>query len=158
MKNKILMFLKKRKLTLSLIGICLIFYKKVLVIGMIGVGYFIFPEASQALNHYCFGNGETLYVDSKYIKTSPVVLKALKNMKVGEKKKVGMHQWEDWRLSFAINPFTIEKKKDKVVITQWMQFAKKNDVITWFGPIPIPDNIVHTFDCTPYLFYSEFEI
>ena len=79
-------------------------------------------------------------------------------MKVGEKHKVGMHQWEDWRLSFAINPFTIEKRKDRVIITQWMEFDKTNKVITWFGPIPIPDNIVHTFDCTPYMFRCEWSL
>lgn len=150
--------MKKFLIYTSLSVVCLFFYKKILVIGMIVIGYFIFPEASQALKHYCFGNGETLIVDSEYIRKSPVVLKHLKHMKIGEKRKVGMHQWEDWRLSFAINPFTIEKRKNKVIITQWMQFAKTNKVITWFGPIPIPDNIVHTFECTPYLFYSEFKI
>ena len=55
---------------------------------------------------------------------------------------------------YAINPFTIEKRKDKIIITQWMQFAKTNKVITWFGPIPIPDNIVHTFDCKPYMYIT----
>lgn len=125
---------------------------------MIVFGSFFFPEASQALKHYCFGNGEKLIVKSDYIKNSPVVLKHLKRMKVGQKKKVGFHQWEDWRLSFAINPFTIEKRKDKVIITQWMKFDKTNKVFTWFGPIPIPDNIVHTFECTPYMFYHEFKL
>jgi hypothetical protein len=136
----------------------LTFIKKVLVIGMIAVGFFIFPEASQALRHYCFGDGSQLNVDADYIKNSPVVKKHLAHMKVGEKHKVGMHQWEDWRLSFAINPFTIEKRKDKVIITQWMQFAKTDKVVTWFGPIPIPDNIVHTFKCTPYMFHCEWKI
>ena len=124
---------------------------------MIVVGYFIFPEASQALRHYCFGDGSDLRVSADYIKTSPVVKKHLAKMKVGQKKKVGMHQWEDWRLSFAINPFTIEKQKNKVVITQWMAFDKKNEVTTWLFFIPVKDNIVHTFDCTPYMFRSEWE-
>ena len=58
-------------------------------------------------------------------------MKHLAQMKVGQKKKVGIHQWEDWRLSFAINPFTIEKKKDKVVNSQWMKFDNKNEVTNW---------------------------
>ena len=148
----------KKFLIYSLFGLCLIFHKKVLVISMIVVGHFIFPEASQALKHYCFGNGQTLYVDSEYIKTSPVVLKNLSNMKIGEKRKVSFKQPEDWRLSYALNPFTIEKRKHKVIITQWMKFSTNNKVKTWYGPIPISDNIVHTFNCTPYLFYSEFKI
>jgi hypothetical protein len=148
----------KKVIILSLILTVIFFFKKIVVIGMIVFGSFFFPEASQALKHYCFGNGEKLIVKSDYIKNSPVVLKHLKRMKVGQKKKVGFHQWEDWRLSFAINPFTIEKRKDKVIITQWMQFDKTNKVFTWFGPIPIPDNIVHTFDCTPYMFYHEFKL
>lgn len=133
------------------------FGKKIIVLSMIAGGAIIFPEASQALRHYCFGDGSQLNVDPEYIKNSPVVKKHLAKMKVGQKKKVGMHQWEDWRLSFAINPFTIEKKKDKVVITQWMQFDTKNDVTTWLFFIPIKDNIVHTFDCTPYMFHTEWE-
>jgi hypothetical protein len=124
---------------------------------MIVVGFFFFPEASQALRHYCFGDGSQLNVDPEYIKTSPVVQQHLAKMKVGQKKKVGLHQWEDWRLSFAINPFTIEKQKHKVVITQWMEFDKKNKVTTWLFFIPVKDNIVHTFDCTPYMFHTEWE-
>ena len=122
---------------------------------MIIVGAIFFPEASKCLKHYCFGDGSQLNVSPEYIKNSPVVKKHLSHMKVGEKHRVGMHQWEDWRLSFAINPFTIEKRKNKVIITQWMQFDKYNKVITWFGPIPIPDNIVHTFKCKPYMFHCE---
>ncbi len=135
----------------------IVFFKKIVVIGMIAVGAVFFPEASQALRHYCFGDGSTLHVSPDYIKNSPVVIKHLKKMKVGQKKKVGMHQWEDWRLSFAINPFTIEKRKNKVIITQWMEFNKTGDVITWLFFIPMPDNIVHTFDCTPYMFRTEWE-
>ena len=141
----------------SLIMLCLINFKKILVLGMIGFGAIFFPEASQALRHYCFGDGSTLYVSPEYIKTSPVVKEELAKMKVGQKRRVGMHQWEDFRLSFAINPFIIEKRKNKIVITQWMDFDKTNNVFTWFGPIPIPDNIVHTFNCTPYMFHCEWE-
>lgn len=143
---------------LSILTLFVVFFKKIVVIGMIVVGAVIFPEASQALRHYCFGDGSQLEVSPDYIKNSPVVKKHLAHMKVGEKHKVGMHQWEDWRLSFAINPFTIEKRKDKIIITQWMNFDKTNKVITWFGPIPIPDNIVHTFECTPYMFHTEWKV
>lgn len=123
---------------------------------MIGIGAIFFPEASKILRHYCFGDGSTLYLKSNYIKHSPVVKRKLSKMKVGQTRKVGMHQWEDFRLSYALNPFKMEKQKDKVIITQWIEFAKTNKVITWFGPIPLPDNIVHTFNCKPFLVYHEF--
>jgi hypothetical protein len=145
----------KTKVLIGILILAILFYKKVIVIGMIVFGFFFFPEASQALRHYCFGDGSQLNVDPAYIKTSPVVQQHLAKMKVGQKKKVGLHQWEDWRLSFAINPFTIEKQKHKVVITQWMEFDKKNKVTTWLFFIPVKDNIVHTFDCTPYMFRSD---
>jgi hypothetical protein len=136
----------------------LIFRKKILVIGMICVGYFIFPEASKVLRHYCFGNGETITLDHSYISKSPVILKELEKLKIGQKKIVRFRQQDDWRLSYAINGFTLVRKKDSVIIRQWMQFDRTNKVTTYFGPILIPDNIVHTFDCTPYLVKCEWAI
>ena len=146
---------RNKVVLLGLLGAAVVFHKKLIVIGMIAVGSVFFPEASKALRHYCFGDGSELRVDPAYIKSSPVVKKHLARMKVGGKKKVRFHQWEDWRLSFALNPFTIEKRKDRVVITQWMQFDRKGDVTTWLFFIPIKDNIVHTFDCTPYMLRTE---
>lgn len=146
---------KKLAIIFLIIGF-LYFIKKILVLGMIAFGFLFFPEASKILRHYCFGDGSTLYLKSNYIKNSPVVKKKLAKMKVGDKRKVGMHQWEDFRLAYALNPFSIEKRKNKVIISQWIQFDKTNRVITWFGPIPLPDNIVHTFDCKPFLVYHEF--
>jgi hypothetical protein len=138
-----------------LLTIAIIFRSKILVVGMICVGYFIYPEASLVLRHYCFGNGETIILDNSYISKSPVVLKELKKLKKGQKKIVWFRQREDWRLSYAINGFTMERKKDSVLISQWMQFDRTNKVVTYFGPVAIPDNIVHTFICTPYLVKCE---
>ena len=149
-------FTKRKFVLISIFILGMFFIKKILVIGMIIIGAIFFPEASQILRHYCFGDGSTLYLKSDYIKRSHIVNDKLKKMTIGQKKKVGMHQWEDFRLAYALNPFTIEKRKDKAVITQWIQFDKTNKVITWFGPIPLPDNIVHTFKCTPFLVYYEF--
>jgi hypothetical protein len=139
------------------IGLVIFNIKKIIVLGMIVVGAVIVPEASTALSHYCFGDGDTLFVESDYIRTSPVVINELKTLRDGEKRRVGMRQCEDWRLSYAINPFNIERKGNKVIISQWMQFDTTNVVTTQFGPFKINDNIVHEFECTPYLFYHEFE-
>ena len=78
--------MKKLSLLLLIVSLIVVFFKKILVLGMIFVGAFVFPEASIILNHYCFGNGEKLILNSDYIKNSPVVIKELKRMKVGQKK------------------------------------------------------------------------
>jgi hypothetical protein len=142
--------------TLSILLLVLCFSKKILVIGMIVLGAIFFPEASKVLRHYCFGDGSQLEVSSEYIKTSPVVKKQLARMKVGEKRKnITLNQCEDWRLSYAINGFTLEKRKHKIIITQWIKF--KDNVKTDFFFFTLPDNIVHTFECTPFMFHSEWE-
>lgn len=135
----------------------LVFFRKLLVLYMIAYGKIIFPEASDVLRHYCFGDGSRLVSNSDYIRRSPVILAQLKTMKTGEIRKVGMHQWEDFRLTYFLNPFTILLTEDKVIITQWMAFDKTGKVKTMVGPFPIPDNIAHAFECTPYLFYDEFK-
>ncbi|MEY4384540.1 MAG: hypothetical protein RI995_2082, partial [Bacteroidota bacterium] len=127
------------------VAILIPFYKKTIVIGMILVGALFFPEASQILRHYCFGDGSNLYLRSDYIQQSPVIKKHLRHLKEGKMHKVGMHQWEDWRLAYALNPFQMIRKKNKIIVQQYIKFDQSNDVLTWFGPIPLPDNIVHTF-------------
>jgi hypothetical protein len=148
--------MKKLTIFFVIVSLIVIFFKKILVLGMMFVGSFIFPEASQILTHYCFGSGEKLVLQSDYIHNSPVVIRELKKMKVGQKKRIVFKQHEDWRLSYALNPFYIEKRKDKVIITQHIKFATTNETYTLFGPFKISDNIVHVFDCTPYDVYYEF--
>ena len=156
-----LIFIWKWKLwhTYFKIGITtliIIFIRQILVINIIFYGLFIYPEASSIVSHYCFGNGSDLILKNNYLKRSPVIIHHLKEMKVGEKRKIGMHQLEDLRLSFALNPLTIIKNKNSTVIEQYIKFDTSGKTITWIGPIPIPDNIVHVFNCTPYLAKTEF--
>lgn len=152
--------MKKVIIIFTTLVIFLINVKKLIVLGMILVGALIFPEASLALRHYCFGNGEKLIVESNYFEKSSIIQNHLKKMKIGDKKMVWVNRFDDFRLSSAINNFSLEKKKNKVIIKQWMYIRRSNDIFTWFGPIPVPitGNIVHTFNCTPYLFYHEFPL
>lgn len=133
---------------------------KFIVLCMIMVSKPFFPEASSIVSHYCFGNGDTLVLDSTYLKESPVIVRELKKMKVGETKIVRFSQKDDWRLSYAINGFTLIKKKHKVIVKQYMVFDKTGKVYTdlnlGVAKIRIDDNFVHTFNCTPYWVYSEF--
>ena len=145
------------KIRLVLTMTIIFFIRHLIVLYMIVYGRMIYPEASSMLFHYCFGDGSKLVLSSDYFKRSPVIIRQIKEMKIGEKRKVGMKQWEDFRLSYALNPFEIMRTKKKVIISQYIKFDRSGDVLTWVGPIPIPDNIVHVFKTKPYLFYTEFE-
>ena len=144
----------------TLLAIASGFATKAAVICMIVFSKPFFPEASSVLGHYCLGDGDTLTLDTEYLKESPVIEKALKSMKNGESKKVVFKQSEDWRLSYAINGFTIIKEKNKVIVKQWIQFDKTGKIYTdlnlGFAKIRVDDNFVHTFDCKPFWVYTEF--
>jgi hypothetical protein len=133
---------------------------KLMVIGMIVFSTFTYPEASSILSQYCFGNGDTLMLDTSYLKVSPVITRELSTMKVGETKIVRFTQKDDWRLSYAINGFTLIKKKHKVIIKQYIEFDKTGKIYTDLNlgvtKIRVDDGFVHTFDCTPFWVYSEF--
>ena len=127
MKIKYLLSLAPLLVILSL-GI-----KKIIILLMIGGGYFITPEASSILHHYCFGDGETLTLNSDYLRRSPVIVKNLDKMKVGESRRITLNQEEDWRLSYAINGFTLEKHQTKAVIKQHIKFDKTNETFTYLN-------------------------
>jgi hypothetical protein len=122
-------------------------------------GKFIFPEGSEMLDQYINGNGEDHYIDADYIKTSPVVEKHLANMRVGETRVVVFKQHEDWRLSYALNPFRIKKEKDKVKIWQEIVFLKRKDIYTDlnFGifKIRLQDGLIHALNPKKYTIRAE---
>ena len=78
--------MKKKILVVSAILLVVLNIKKIIVLGMIVFGSIFFPEASKALSHYCFGDGDTLKVESDYIRSSPVVQKEVETLKDGEKR------------------------------------------------------------------------
>ena len=133
---------------------------KLMVIGLMVFSTFTYPEASSILKQYCFGDGDTLMLDTSYLKVSPVITKELESMKVGEKRIVRFKQKDDWRLSYAINGFTLIKKKNKVIVKQYIKFDETGKIYTdlnlGFTKIRVDDGFVHTFDCTQFWVYSEF--
>jgi hypothetical protein len=154
--------MKKFLITLSILftTVYLIGIKKI-VVGIIYLGGLIVaPEASKILYHYTYGNGEKMVLDSDYIKNSPVILKHLKTLKVGESKRVGFKQNEDWRLSYAINGFTLTKFKDKAVIEQKINFSGNEwtELNLYLFKIKVSDGIVNEFDTKPFLLYHEFPL
>ncbi len=135
--------------------------QKAFVLTMIVGGKIVAPEASAILSHYCFGNGDTLYLKPNYLQKSPVILRAIKGMKSGEDKIVWVRQQDDWRLSYALNGFHILKMKDSYLIYQRIVFDNTGNIHTilnlGFTQIRVPDNIVHTFDCKPFVAVCEFQ-
>jgi hypothetical protein len=91
---------------------------------------------------------------------SPVITKELSTMRVGETRIVRFTQKDDWRLSYAINGFTLIKKKHKIIVKQYIVFDKTGKVYTdlnlGVAKLRVDDGFVHTFDCTPFWVYSEF--
>jgi hypothetical protein len=123
-------------------------------------GKIISPEGSAIVEHYCQGNGDTLFLDPSYIKNSPVVRREIEGMGEGQEKKIVFSQKEDWRLSYALNPFRIKKEKGKYKIYQYIKFDQGGKVYTnlnlGFAKIKVSDNIVNAYKCTPYVAYCEF--
>jgi len=112
-------------------------------------------EGIAILDHYMNGDGSDLILESDYLPNSPVIKKNLKKMKVGEVKRVTFNQKEDWRLSYALNPFHLKKTKNGFEIYQYIKFDKKGDVYTYIntpiGKIKIYDDWVHIKKCKPFM-------
>jgi hypothetical protein len=114
-------------------------------------------EGMQVLSHYMFGNGKDLVLKSDYLHKSPVILKRLKTMRVGETRRVAFKQSEDWRLSYAINGFSLTKTSDGFKIYQYIKFDDTGKVFTYIntptGKIKIYDSWVHVKKCKPFKMY-----
>lgn len=145
-------------LGLLILLLLLVFPKKAFVLAIILGGKIIAPEGAAILSHYCFGNGDTLELNSEYISRSPVFLKHVKKLKQGETKKVVFHQAEDWRLSYALNPFNIKKLPEGYLVYQYIRFDESGKIYTILDlkitKIKVYDNIVHTFSCEPFVAVS----
>jgi hypothetical protein len=112
-------------------------------------------EGISILNHYLFGNGEDLILKSDYIPNSPVIKKKLKSMRIGETRRITFEQKEDWRLSYALNPFHLKKTKNGFEIYQYIKFDTSGKIFTYvntpIGKIKIYDNWVHIKKCKPFM-------
>jgi hypothetical protein len=79
----------------------------------------------------------------------------------GESRKLyGFKQKYDWRLSYALNPFTISKKNNRYHIEQWIEFDKSGKVVTVLNlgiiTLRVNDAIAHAFECTPFLVVCDY--
>ncbi len=118
------------------------------------------PEASTILQHYCFGNGEDLELKSDYLPNSPVIIKNLNKMRIGQNKKITLYQHEDWRLSYALNPFKLVKKQNGFEIYQYIKFDKTGTVPTKikisFIEFYVKDSWVHILKPIPFMLHYKY--
>ena len=162
------MSIKKKLLfaTLSLsvtLGILAIIYPgKATVLILIAGSYVLAPEASHITRHYVFGNGEDLYLNADYIKKSPVILKNL-DLKKDEVRRVALKQSEDWRLSYALNPLHIKRNGKGYTVFEYVDYGHgvNRNVLSELNlgitKVKVYDNIVHSFECTPYTVFFNFQ-
>ena len=132
--------------------------------SMIGVGYFLYPEAAEVLYHFCWGNGADIKIDSDYIKNSPVVQKRLAKLSVNEHWSGWYHQTEDIRLSYAYNPIKIEKRKNLIRVSSPIKVAPLgSQVYTKFYlsklSFKLPDSLMRIGCKSPknYIAYTEWK-
>lgn len=112
------------------------------------------PEATTILQHYILGDGEKLELHSTYLPTSPVIVKKLNAMRVGQSKIVRFEQYKDWRLSYALNPFVLTKNKNGFEIHQFIKFDTSGSQYTYIQllgyRVKIYDNWVNVLHPTPF--------
>ena len=125
--------------------------RRTVVLAMITGGLIVSPEGSDILFHYCFGNGDTLLLSHEYFQRSPVIQKAMKGMKPGQEKIVWVHQPDDWRLSYALNGFSLRCEKDHYLVYQYIHFDTTGKVYTrlnlGFTTIKVYDNQIGRASC-----------
>lgn len=119
------------------------------------------PEGSAILQHYCFGNGEDLELKSDYLPNSPVIISKLKKMKVGQDERVVFEQYKDWRLSYALNPFHLVKKRNGFEINQYIKFDNKGKDETVINlnliKFKVKDSWVHIIKTTPFKVHYQYD-
>jgi hypothetical protein len=137
--------------------------KKILVFLLVLSSPFLFlffyfnqksPEGVDILTSYIFGGGEDLILESDYLPESPVIKKELRKMSVGQTKRVTFKQSDDWRLSYALNPFYLTKTKDGFKVHQRIKFDTTGDVYTYViflgKKIKVYDNWINYLGTTPF--------
>ena len=151
-----------KSIAVLLLVLFVIFPRQSAVIALIIGGRVVAPEASAILSHYCFGNGDTLLLSAAYVRRSPVVLRSLAGLKTGEVRRVVFTQREDWRLSYALNPFQVRKDGAGYVVFQQIKFAADEHTFTvldlWFTQLVVKDNLVHVFACKPFTVVCRFTV
>lgn len=136
---------------------CQLLYASVATCGRV-----VSPEGGQVIWHYLCGRGTDLWLSPNYIRMSPVVVRSLAQLKEGESRQFGFHQAEDWRLSYAVNPFSIKKNQGSVFLWQRMEFDTRPGALTTLdytiGQFRLPDALIYSMHPQPFTVYCKWKM
>jgi hypothetical protein len=135
---------------------------QILFNGIATIGGIASPEAGRIVGHYIHGRGADLWLSPEYIRTSPVILRCLMQLKEGESRQFGFHQSEDWRLSYALNPFSLRKQNGKVLLWQFIKFETRPSTLTTMnygiGKFQLPDALIYSMHPKAYTVYATWKL
>lgn len=130
--------------------------------GIALAGRIVSPEGGQIVWHYLHGKGRDLWLDSDYLQTSPVIQRSINSLKLGQSRQFSLRQAEDWRLSYALNPFSLRRGEHEVPLWQRMEFSRSGRVKTilnyGLGKIELPDALIHALHPMPFTVYAKWKI
>jgi hypothetical protein len=126
-------------------------------------GRLVSPEAGEIVWHYLHGSGQDLWLDNSYLQTSPVIQRSWRSLKPGQSRQFSLRrQAEDWRLSYALNPFSLRRGAHEVLLWQRLEFSTNGAVKTklhyGLGEIELPDALIHVMHPKPFTVYSKWKI
>lgn len=128
-----------------------------LLYGAIGhLGGLRYPEAGAIITHYLGGSGRDLWLPAGYLRRSPVVRRHLATLRPGQTRVVTLRQAEDWRLSYALNPFRLRRGPgSKVELWQWMAFlpdpAARTVLNLGLVRFTVPDGLILVLRPKPFM-------
>ncbi len=133
------------------------------LIGVV-VTRFSYPEASKILYHYVYGDGSELKLPSDYFRQSGYLSSKVKELGFGRHGPIGLQQYEDWRLSLALNPYYLEINNHRVRISHpRIEFAAESGTpvrtVVPIGNLRINvyDNLISALEPTPFAAFAEWE-
>ena len=122
-------------------------------------GRLLSPEGGQVIYHYLHGQGKDLWLSPDYIQTSLVVTRSLASLREGESRRFTFRQADDFRLSYAVNPFHLSKKAGKVLMWQLIEFDAKPHTYTTLdygiGSFRLPDALIYSMHPKTYTVYCQ---
>jgi hypothetical protein len=135
---------------------------QVLYNGIALAGRFVSPEGGAIVWHYLYGQGRDLWLDGDYLQTSPVIQRSIQSLKPGQSRQFSLRQAEDWRLSYALNPFSLRRGDHEVLLWQRLEFSTNHKVKTVLnyelGKIELPDALIHALHPMPFTVYAKWKI
>ena len=135
---------------------------QLLYTGIAGGGRLFFPEGGEIIWHYLHGHGSDLWLSPDYIRASPVILRSLAQLKEGESRQFRFRQAEDWRLSYAVNPFSLKKTSGNVLLWQLMKFETGAETFTTLnygiGQFQLPDALIYSMHPETYTVYCKWKL